>query len=195
MYSLKIKVDQEITLKLLDTGDAEELFSLVDSCRQYLRQWLRWVDANKSLEDIVSFIKASQNQFASNKGFQMGIWYKGQLAGVIGFHVIDWQNNSTGIGYWLGERFQGCGIMTKCCRALVDYAFKEYKLNRVEIRCAVGNAKSRAIPERLGFKREGVLRQAQCLHDRYVDLVAYGMLAEEWENAEYNRGDGATEKA
>jgi len=70
--------------------------------------------------------------------------------------------------------------MRKACRSLVEYAFDEWHLNRVEIRCAVGNTKSRAIPERLGFKSEGILREAEWLYDHYVDHIIYGMLARDW---------------
>jgi ribosomal-protein-serine acetyltransferase len=70
--------------------------------------------------------------------------------------------------------------MTEAVRALVAYAFEVWKLNRVEIRAAVANVRSRAIPERLGFKQEGVLRQAERIGDRFEDLVVYSMLAGEW---------------
>jgi hypothetical protein len=51
---------------------------------------------------------------------------------------------------------------------------------RVEIRAAPENARSRAIPERLGFTQEGTLRQVECVGDRYLDNVVYAMLAEDW---------------
>jgi ribosomal-protein-serine acetyltransferase len=70
--------------------------------------------------------------------------------------------------------------MTKACRTLVDYAFYEYQLHRVQIRCATGNTKSNAIIERLGFIKEGKTRQAEFLYDLYVDLYIYGMTADEW---------------
>jgi ribosomal-protein-serine acetyltransferase len=70
--------------------------------------------------------------------------------------------------------------MTKVVRALTDYALKELGLHKVEIRAAVGNKKSRSIPERLGFVNEGCIRQAEWLYDHYVDHVVYGILAEEW---------------
>lgn len=62
----------------------------------------------------------------------------------------------------------------------MDHALLEMKLNRAEIRCATENTRSRTIPERLGFTRDGVLRQVQLLHDRYLDQVVYSMLAEQW---------------
>lgn len=64
--------------------------------------------------------------------------------------IINWSNKTAYIGYWLGEEFQGNGIMTKVAKTLTDYAFNELNLNKVEIRAAVENEKSRAIPERLG---------------------------------------------
>ena len=178
---IRFGIDDVTGLRLLEEQHAEELFVLVDQNRKYLREWLPWLDNNKSLRDTQEFIKTSLEQFANNNGFQVGIWFQGKLAGVIGYHKIDWINRVTSIGYWVVASFQGRGLITKACRVLVDYAFNELKLNRVEIRCAVENRKSRAIPERLGFKEEGVIRQAEWLYDHFVDLVVYGMIKSEWE--------------
>ncbi len=176
----EFKLDDEVVLKLLDTIHADQLFELIDSCRPYLKEWLPWVDGTKNVEDTKSFIEMTKKQFAENNGFQVGICYKVTLAGVIGFHGIDWANRSTSIGYWLGEGYQGSGIMTKSCKALIEYAFREFKLNRVEIRCAEKNLRSRAIPERLGFVNEGIIRESEWLYDHFVDHVVYGVLAREW---------------
>jgi len=173
-------VDNEVVLKLLDTIHADQLSELTDSCRPYLKEWLPWVDGSKSVEDTKAFIEMTKKQFSSNNGFQAGIWYKGSIAGVIGFYGMNWSNKSVSIGYWLGATYQGNGVMTKACKAFVDYAFRELKLNRVEVRCAEGNTRSRAIPERLGFVKEGIIREAEWLYDHYVDDVVYGILSREW---------------
>jgi ribosomal-protein-serine acetyltransferase len=111
------------------------------------------VDLIRTVEDRRNFIRQEAlKQLAENDGLQGGIWHKGRLAGVVECHSIDWQNRSTTLGYWLGEGFQGKGIMTEACRALVNYAFKELRLNRVGIACATENHRSRVIPERLGFR-------------------------------------------
>src|SRR2546430_17592094 len=72
--------------------------------------------------------------------------------------------------------------MTRTCSALIDLAFDELRLNRIEISCAVENRRCRMVPERLGFKQEGVSRQRERLHDHFVDTVTYGMLASDWKN-------------
>lgn len=178
---VRFGIDEHTELRLLKEQHTKELFALMDQNRKYLREWLPWLDDNKSPSDTKDFIKSSLEQFTSNNGFQMGIWFQGNLAGVIGYHKIDWANRATSIGYWLGASFQGRGLVTKACRALVDYAFSELRLNRMEIRCAVENRKSRSIPERLGFREEGIIRQAEWLYDHFVDHVVYGMLIGEWQ--------------
>jgi ribosomal-protein-serine acetyltransferase len=178
MFSLKLS--DELEFRLLEERHAEELFDLVDRNRLHLRRWLPWLDATVSPDDTRTFIKNALDQFANNAGLVSGIWYQDRIIGVIGFNSIDWQNRIAHIGYWLDAESQGNGFVTLGCRALIDYAFDELELNRIEIHCASGNIKSRAIPEKLGFSQEGVVRQTEWLYDRFVDHVIYGMLASEW---------------
>jgi ribosomal-protein-serine acetyltransferase len=169
-----------IALEILEERHAPELFALTNANRAYLMQWLPWLDGITAIEDTRAFIAATQRQNEGNNGFQTAIVRAGAIVGVIGHHGVDWQNKSCSLGYWLAEAAQGCGIMTDCCRAYVNHAFDVLGLHRVEIRCAEGNARSRAIPERLGFKVEGVVREVEWLYDRYVSHVIYSMLSAEW---------------
>ncbi len=176
-----LTVDDEIQLCLREERHAKELFAVVDANRAYLRKWMPWLDINRSVADTRQFIKGTLEQYAANKSFQTAIIYRGKVVGTIGFHKFDWPNRSTSIGYWLAADAQGKGIVTRACRYLVNYAFTELAMNRVEIRCATGNHKSRAIPERLGFTIEGTARQAEWLYDHFVDHVVYAILAKEWQ--------------
>ncbi|MBD0380235.1 GNAT family N-acetyltransferase [Paenibacillus sedimenti] len=174
------QINDDIHLKLLETRFADELFALSDKNRDYLREWLPWLDATVSVEQTRNFIQSTLKAYADNNGFNCGIFYKGRIAGCIGLHGIDWINKKTSIGYWLGADFQGQGIMTLACKAVIDYVFNDLSLNRVEIRAAEHNSKSRAIPVRLNFVYEGKVRQAEWLYDHYVDHMVYGLLKEDW---------------
>jgi ribosomal-protein-serine acetyltransferase len=70
--------------------------------------------------------------------------------------------------------------MTAAVRALIGHAFGVWGLHRIEIAAAVENARSRAIPERLGFREEGVRRDGERHGERYLDLVVYSLLDSEW---------------
>jgi ribosomal-protein-serine acetyltransferase len=170
-------------LALLEPRHAEPLFRAVDENRAHLRPWLPWVDDIRSPTDILAFIRSTQQQFGQNNGFQTALVYRGEIAGMCGYKHINWTSRSTELGYWLGERFQHRGLMTSACRAYLAHAFKDLELNRVEVRAAVANQRSRAIPERLGLTYEGANRQAEWLYDRFVDHAAYGILREEWMSA------------
>lgn len=175
------KIDDSTELRLLGIGDAEEIFSVVDAHRDDLREWLPWVEGTRTPEDTREFIRTAGGKQEAGDGFSAGFWHAGRYAGGFGLHAIDYANRSTSIGYWLAPPYRGRGLITHACRLTLDHAFFVLNLNRVAIQCAVENVKSRAIPERLGFVQEGILRQAAKLPKGYVDMVVYGMLAEDWQ--------------
>lgn len=166
-------------LRLLEEDDARELHALIDANRARLAEWLPWAAAQKP-EDTVGFIRRTREQLADNDGFQAAIVCEEAIAGVVGYVGVDWQNRSTSLGYWLGEEYRGRGTMTLAVRALVNHALFRWRLNRVEIRAAEENRPSRAIPERLGFHRDGILREAELVQGRYLDSVVYSMLTADW---------------
>jgi len=169
-----------IELRLFQPEDAEEVFAAVQRSREYLREWLPWVDFTESPHDIRSFIQRVHYQFEANQGPQAALRVEGKIAGSVGCHPIDWPNRHCGIGYWLEPSYQGRGIITRACANLLDYLFDEVGIHRVTIQCGTGNHRSCAIPQRLGFVHEGVMRQAQWVNDRWIDLVVWGMLEQDW---------------
>jgi ribosomal-protein-serine acetyltransferase len=175
MFSYKI--DEEIELRLLAECHSEQVFALLSEKLERHPE----LDKNFSLEDVQKKIKHDLTLFAENKGLGVGIWYKGDLAGGVRYHEIDWSHRMTELGYWISERFEGKGLVIKTCRVLIDYAFNELNLNRIVISCSTENQRSWAIPEKLGFQQEGILRQSEWLQDRFVDMFVYGLLAEEWQ--------------
>ncbi len=175
-----IQVDAEIELKMMGHKDHVRLFELIDSNRTYLRKWLPWVDQNTSPTDSEQFVTNAFENHANRTSLSAGIFYHDELVGVIGFNTYDWRNQIGTIGYWLGEKYQGKGIMTRAVEALINYGFNKLELNRLQLFAAVENHPSRAIPENLGFTKEGIIHEHERFGDVYVDHVLYRLLKSEW---------------
>lgn len=169
-----------IEIRLFDLQEAEAIYAEVNRGREYLRRWLPWVDLTTSAADIREFISRVRGQYDANQGPQAGIWIEGAFAGSVGCHPVDWHNRTCSIGYWIAEQHQGKGIITRCCTTLLNYLFEDLRLHRVVIQCGTGNARSCAIPQRLGFVREGIAREGEWVNDRWIDLVVWSILEDEW---------------
>lgn len=170
------EIDRELKLSLSIPQYAEELFELTNKNRDFLKQWLPWLDNVQAISDTKEFIESQLLRFQKAEALHITIFYQDRISGVLGYNQIDRINNIGHIGYWLGQKYNGKGIMTKSVRELIEIGHSYYSLHRFDIRCAVENSRSRAIPERLGFKNEGVIRQAEKVYDNYFDHVVYGLL-------------------
>jgi len=167
--------------------DTEELFALVDLNRTRLRAWLPWLDSNRREQDSRAFIQQAQMRAQDNNGFATLICIEKvcgergnpEIAGVIGLHGVNWSDRTAAIGYWISKPHEGKGLITRACAAIVTYAFTQLNLNRIEILCATQNARSQAVPQRLGFTHEGTLRQAVYLYGQYFDHDLYALLRQD----------------
>lgn len=186
------RIQDRHTVRPLATSDAEELFALTDANRAFLRRWLPWLDGIQSPADTLASIETNLRKSEKDQGFHGAIVYDDRIVGTISYHRIDWANRSTALGYWLAEDYQGRGLMTASCRVLIDHAFAALNLHRVAISCATGNARSRAIPKRLGLVYEGTLREAESLYGRYVDHAVYAQLQRDWQQDIIRRLSGET---
>lgn len=181
-------------LRHLTGGDAPIIYSVVDADREYLREWLPWVNGAENVSETFQFIAQAAEQRREGKALIYGMWVELEFAGIVGLHDMDAANGTAQIGYWLRRSAQGKGWMTLACVALLGLGFEILGLERVEIRCATGNRRSSAIPNRLGFTHEGVLRHAQRLNGVPVDLEVYGLLAEEYRRNLTGLAEGSGEQ-
>lgn len=181
---MKIQVDKDIHIELLVPAFAERLYSLTNKNRAHLKQWLAWLDLVQTFEDTQTFIDSAVHQHNHNQATTFVILHRGDLVGLAGFNHFDYQHKWAAIGYWLSADHAGKGVMTKVVKTLLGIGFVEHNLNKIEIRCAEKNYKSRAIPERLRFNYEATLRECEWLYDRYVDHAIYSMLASEYKASE-----------
>ena len=175
-----LHIDDDLHLEKIKETHAPLVFEIIQRDRNYLRQWLPFIDQTRNLKDTEKYFRLILSPQHGNQNELYTIWYRGELAGLAGFKEIDNVNHKSEIGYWLSEKFQGKGIMTKTVRKMIDFGFRNLKMNRIQIKVAVGNNKSSAIPRRIGLSFEGVERDGEIHTDRYYDLEIFSILKKEW---------------
>jgi len=176
----KLTIDDHLFLERLNLSHVDLIFKTIDQNRKFLRKWLPFVDFNQKAKDTEKFVRSILEKPISVRDEVYVIWYKHEFAGLIGFKDADRVNDKIEIGYWLAEKMTGKGIATAAARKMVNLAFRNMDMNRVQIRCGVGNEKSSAIPRRLGFSFEGVERAGERHNHEYFDLEVYSLLKREW---------------
>ena len=180
---MRFQIDENIELRTLTEADTEAVFASVSENFEHLRAFMHWMVDDYSLKHAQDFIAESIESSAEKKSCGFGIFRNGRLIGSIGFVNFEWKARRTELGYWVANSEEGKGIITKASRILIDHAINEWKMNRIEIRCSALNARSAAVPERLGFTKEGVLRQCEFRNGRLHDFNIYGLLAKEWKHS------------
>lgn len=175
----EFELDGEIRLRAWAEEDTDAALAVVLRNRDHLQPFMHWMTPDYSLEHARKFLTEAIANRIARKNLGFAIFRKSELIGSIGFVGFDWKAGKTEIGYWIDKSAEGRGIITRACRRLIDYAFDELKLNRIEIRCSAENERSSAVPERLGFRLEGVLREAEFRNGRLHDFKIYGLLADD----------------
>ncbi|TDR77899.1 ribosomal-protein-serine acetyltransferase [Paludibacterium purpuratum] len=177
---MQIEVGEGIVLREPCEDDAERLFALIDDNRALLGQWMPWLDQMRDSADSLTYIRFSQEGNREGRFLNLLVWVDDEPAGVLCFFALEPTQRRSEIGYWLGTRWQGRGIMRRACQALIAFGFNALNLYRIQIACAVDNLPSRALAERLGFSFEGVLQGREWIGARVLDHAIYGLLLPTW---------------
>lgn len=168
-----IRVDEDITLCLPKEEDALELFTLIDRNRTHLREFLGWVDYTKEVADSEKFIRENLPSWRQLNSLHLSILKNNEIIGAVGLHKIDFSQQSAYIGYWLDEKYQGKGIVTKSVKALIDYTLIQWGLKNMHILCAVQNIPSQKIALSLGFNKKEALKNAIPHYGAFLDAYLY----------------------
>jgi ribosomal-protein-serine acetyltransferase len=176
------EIDKNLKLSLPELWRAEEITSVVRSNLRHLQPWMPWAVDDYSIDSAKEWIQRTLSDFAEDGRFNAIILIDERPVGAIGFHNLNTAHGSAEIGYWIDKAHEGKGIVTRCCKVLIDYLFGVRGLNRIQINCNVENKRSRAVPERLGFILEGVHRQVEYVNGRFGDWAVYAMLKDEWKS-------------
>jgi ribosomal-protein-serine acetyltransferase len=179
-FDRKIQVNDDLVLRVFEPNEASTLFALVDANREYLAEWLNWVDLIETVRDEAEFIASNERKFQEGTELGYGIYWRGTVVGAMGVFEFYEPQSSACIGYWIAKDFQGKGIVITCCRALISYCFQTLGLDRIQIEHATGNVKSQAVIQGLGLKYERHIQKDEILRGKVLDSNVYRVLKREW---------------
>ncbi len=176
-------INEGCELRIRTPEDVISCFELIDRHRDYLKQWLPWLDSCQTEPESLTNIRQNIREFTSGSTACFGIFIAGKFAGMISFNHIDKYLRSGSVGYWLAPEHQGRGWVGKCLARLLEHGFMEHHLETVWLRANVHNLKSQKVALRAGFTLMKVQPNSEWLYDRYVDLNCYCLTRAAWENS------------
>jgi ribosomal-protein-serine acetyltransferase len=163
----------------LDATDTRDLWTSVESSRAQLEPWLPWVPFNVDLESSGRYAEASASDWDAARATRFAIRDRvsRRFVGVIGLESFAHLHESVELGYWLRVDAWGKGLMTEAGQTVIDWAFGTLNAHRVRVAAATNNHPSLAVIGRLGFRFEGIARQAERCHGRWLDHAVFALVA------------------
>lgn len=167
-----------LLLHPLDATDTRDLWAAVDVSRKDLEPWLPWVPFNTDLDSSGRYAEASASDWDAARACRFSIRDKQtrRFLGVIGLESFAHLHESVELGYWLRTDSTGRGLMTEAGRSVLDWAFGSVNAHRVRVAAATDNHPSLAVIGRLGFRFEGIARQAERCNARWLDHAVFALL-------------------
>lgn len=182
--------------------DADEMTEAVQASQMELNEWLPWAHLGYSKGDATNYIRDSMKSWKEERAYDWAIRRLDDPDRHIG-NISVWfvsRSFKTGeIGYWVRTDDTAQGVATEVGARALQVAFEELKMHRVILRIAVGNRSSERVAEKLGFFREGILREEIKVRGKWLDHSVWGLLEHEYrKNIDLYQGligaiDGALE--
>lgn len=174
---------ERLLIRIPRLGDGKVVYESIKASIQQLKPWLPFANEEQTEEGIEINLRNAIAKFVMREDIRLLIFSKDgkEFIGSSGLHNPNWSIPKFEIGYWIDSRYTGNGYMTEAVNGISKFAFNELKAKRVEIRCDSLNEKSKAIPERLGFVLEGILKNDDLSMDgtRLRDTLIYAKIWEE----------------
>ncbi|MEV6210330.1 GNAT family protein [Kitasatospora sp. NPDC051914] len=193
MYAVPLAEDAE--LRPLEPWQAAEFFEHIERARANTDPWIPWATRSTDLESARATLQGFADRQAADSGRIFGIWLDGTLVGGVMFVHFDTAAGMCEIGVWTEKNGEGRGLVSIAVRHLIDYAVLERGLHRVEWWNSTGNARSRAVAQRMGMHLDGTMREHQLYNGVRLDYEVWSVLAHEWRartGGSTDSGDGGT---
>ena len=182
MVSDRLETDRLLLRKFV-RRDADPLTEAVQASLSELSDWLPWAHPAYGKDDAAAFIRDSHQAWKDGRAYDYAIRLSADPVRHVG-NVSIWQVSRLGrvgeIGYWVRTDATTKGIATEATARMVELGFSELGFHKITLRIAVGNRGSERVAEKLGFVREGVLREELKIKDAWVDHGLFSLLESEF---------------
>ena len=172
-------VGERIILTPMEPDDGAEFWQVVEASRWHLERWLPWVPFNNTPEASQRYVEACAADWNAGRAHRLGIREpdSGALLGIVGLDSVVHLHRACELGYWIRGDAAGKGLMTDAARALAQFGFDQLGLVRIRCAAATDNYASLRVIARLGFRFEGIARQAEYVGARWVDHAIFARLS------------------
>ncbi|RMD61923.1 N-acetyltransferase [Candidatus Parcubacteria bacterium] len=173
---------ERLVIRCWDPKDAPLLKDAVDRSREHLKPWMPWAHGEpEPLQAYIERLRQYRGKFDLGQDFVFGIFNQdeSQVLGGCGLHTRLGEG-AREIGYWIHKDFIGQGLATEANAALVKIAFEIEGVNRVEIHCDPANVRSAAIPRKLGFHLEVILKKRKNFLGKWLDSMIWTLFREDY---------------
>ncbi|MFD6438046.1 GNAT family N-acetyltransferase [Streptomyces venezuelae] len=184
-----ISLGEGAELRPLEPWQAQEFLEHVERAREYAAPYVPFTATVKDLEGARKHLQIFADKQAADTGRFYGIWLDGTLVGGVLFRIFDTSVDGCEIGVWLEPSAAGRGLVNKASRVLIDWAVDERGMHRVEWLVSSLNERSKAAAKRLGFIKDGVLRESFPWQGIRHDMEVWSVLAPEWRAMRGGAGD------
>jgi RimJ/RimL family protein N-acetyltransferase len=177
-------VTPQLVIRCYNPADAPLLAKSVSESIEHLLPWMPWAAAEpEPLDAKVERLRLFRARFDLGQDFIYGIFnpQENRLIGGTGLHT-HLGDDALEIGYWINKNHINHGYATETSAALTKVAFEINKVERVEIHCAVENVRSAAVPRKLGYTQEAILRKRSFANGHLSDQMVWSLFADEYPN-------------
>ncbi|QGZ52080.1 GNAT family N-acetyltransferase [Streptomyces sp. QHH-9511] len=178
MFTLPLG-DDDAQLRPLEPWHAREFLAHIDRARPYVDPWIPWATYSTDLDSATATLQRYADRQAEDTRRIYGIWLEGTLVGGVMFTDFDAATGVCELGCWLEAEAAGRGLVTRACGVLIDWAFQERGMRRVEWWVAAHNTRSVDTARRLGMTRDGVLRQRSAYGGKRHDIEIWSLLSDD----------------
>ena len=181
--SIESRFTTRFELRPFQKRDVESLYEAVTASIPELARWLPWASSAYGRLDSTRFTRESIRAFREQRAFDFAIRSvedSRRHIGNVSIWFVSRGFRSGEIGYWVRTDETSSGIATEVAARMVQVGFEELHMHRIILRIAVGNLASERVAEKLGFTREGILREELEVHGVWLDHTAFSLLEHEY---------------